>query len=82
MTHLRCFLLVALSAAVVAVSDVGLAAIDNPIVYSQDQTAASTIHDRDQGYRPTYVICADKQRTADEAKKLVDDLGLSQHLLD
>ena len=31
-------------------------------------------------YAPTYLIYADKQRTADEAKKLIDDLGMAAHL--
>jgi hypothetical protein len=57
-----------------------LAAVDNPILYSEDQTAGSTIQDRDPGYRPTYLVYADTQRTADEAKKLIDDLGLTQHI--
>ena len=40
----------------------------------------STIQDRDPGYRPTYLVYADTQRTADEAKTLVESLGLPQHL--
>ncbi|MEO8076472.1 MAG: hypothetical protein ABI818_09110, partial [Acidobacteriota bacterium] len=47
---------------------------------SDDKTSASTIQDRDPGYRPTYLVYADTQRTADEGRKLVDDLGLPAHL--
>jgi hypothetical protein len=53
---------------------------DVPILYTDDQTAASTIYDRDPGYRPTYLVYADTQRTPDEARALVEDLGLPQHL--
>ncbi len=50
------------------------------VLFSYDRSSASTIEDRDPGYRPTYLVYGDKQRTADEAKKLVDDLGLTQHV--
>ena len=53
---------------------------DAPIIYSDDRTAASTIHDRDPGYRPTYLVYADTQRTLDQGKKLVEALGLPAHL--
>ena len=56
------------------------ASVDDPVIYSDTQTAGSTIQDRDPGYRPVYLVYADKQRSADEAKKLVDDLGLAQHV--
>jgi hypothetical protein len=56
------------------------ASVDNPVIYSDDQSAGSTIQDRDPGYRPLYLVYADTERTADEAKKLVDDLGLPKHL--
>src|SRR5689334_5160764 len=52
------------------------------LIYTETHAAASTIQDRDPGYRPSYLIYADTQRTADEAKKLVEDLGLPAHLLD
>ncbi|HEX4567140.1 MAG TPA: hypothetical protein VH138_10950, partial [Vicinamibacterales bacterium] len=55
---------------------------DAPIIYSDDQTAASTIYDRDPGYRPTYLVYADTQRISDEARKLVEDLGLDRHVRD
>ncbi len=56
------------------------ASIEDPVIYSDNQTAASTIHDRDPGYRPVYLVYADKQRTEAEAKSLVDDLGLTRHV--
>ncbi len=56
------------------------ASVDDPVIYSYDRSAGSTIQDRDPGYRPLYLVYADKQRSADEAKKLVDDLGLTQHV--
>src|SRR5436190_1954887 len=53
---------------------------DAPIIYADDRTAASTIHDRDPGYRPAYLVYADTQRTPAEGKKLVEALGLPAHL--
>ena len=41
---------------------------------------SSTFRDRGTSYAPTYLIYADKQRTADEAKQLIDDLGMAPHL--
>src|SRR5215469_16012140 len=70
-------------AAVLALMSAGLAAsasIDDPVIYSDNQTAASTIQDRDPGYRPVYLVYADKERTPDEVKKLLDDMGLTQHV--
>lgn len=58
------------------------ASVENPVIYSDDKTSGSTIQDRDPGYKPTYLVYADKQRTADEAKALVDSLGLSRHVAD
>ncbi len=58
------------------------ASVDDPVIYSDNQTAGSTIQDRDPGYRPVYLVYTDKERTAGEAKKLVDDLGLSRHIID
>jgi len=53
---------------------------ENPVIYSDDRSSASTIQDRDPGYRPVYLVYADKQLSAEEAKKLVDELGLTPHL--
>jgi hypothetical protein len=66
--------------AALALSTAAVASVDNPVIYSDDQSAGSTIQDRDPGYRPMYLVYADTQRTADEAKKLVEDLGLPKHL--
>jgi hypothetical protein len=71
-----------LISAAFGVSAAAAASVDDPVIYSDNQTAGSTIQDRDPGYRPQYLVYADKQRTAEEAKKLVDDLGLTQHILD
>lgn len=72
----------AIALALSIAAGVSLTAADNPILYSEDQTAGSTIQDRDPGYKPMYLVYADKQRTADEAKALVDSLGLSRHIAD
>ena len=58
------------------------ASVDDPVIYSENRTSESTIQDRDPGYKPMYLVYADKERTADEAKKLVDDLGLTRHVQD
>ncbi len=55
------------------------ASIDNPIIYTAEQSP-STIQDRGASYAPTYLIYADQQRTADEAKQLIADLGMAKHL--
>lgn len=48
--------------------------------YTETRTTPSTIRDRGGSYAPTYLIYADKERTADEARRLVDELGLVAHL--
>jgi hypothetical protein len=50
------------------------------LLYTDSRAAASTIHDRDPGYRPSYLVYVDTQRTAEDAKKLVEELGLPAHL--
>lgn len=62
------------------VSAATAASIDNPVIFSLDRSAGSTIQDRDPGYRPVYLVYADKERTADEAKALTDRLGMAMHL--
>ena len=56
------------------------ASVDNPVIYSEDLRSASTIQDRDPSYTPTYLVYADRQRTQEEAQKLVQDLGMADHL--
>jgi hypothetical protein len=51
-----------------------------PILYTEARTAPSTIRDRGLSYAPTYLIYADKPRTADESRQLVDALGMLPHL--
>ncbi len=58
----------------------GYASVEDPVLYSEDLRSASTIQDRDPAYTPTYLVYADRQRTGDEAKKLVQDLGMAEHL--
>ena len=52
----------------------------DPVLYTEARTTPSTFRDRGPSYAPTYLIYADKQRSAEEAKKLVDDLGMLPHL--
>lgn len=63
-----------------AVGAPALLAAAEPIIYSEDLSAGATIQDRDPGYRPSYLIYADTERSADDAKKLIDNLGLRPHL--
>jgi poly(3-hydroxybutyrate) depolymerase len=51
-----------------------------PILYTEARTTPSTIRDRGPSYAPTYLIYADKQRTADESRQLVDALGMLPNL--
>ena len=51
-----------------------------PVLYTDNRTTLSTFRDRGPAYAPTYLIYVDKQRTADEAKQLIADLGLAPHL--
>jgi hypothetical protein len=56
------------------------AAARDPVLYTDNGATASTFRDRGTSYAPTYLIYADKQRNADDAKRLIDDLGLAAHL--
>ena len=57
------------------------AAVQDPaVLYTETRTSPSTFRDRGSSYAPTYLIYADRQRSGDEAKKLIDDLGMVQHL--
>jgi len=51
-----------------------------PVLYTDNRSATSTFRDRGPSYAPTYFIYVDRQRTADEAKQLIDALGMSAHL--
>jgi hypothetical protein len=51
-------------------------AAQDSVSYTDNRTTASTFRDRGPSYAPTYLIFVDKQRTADEAKQLIDDLAL------
>ena len=52
----------------------------DPVIYTEARTPPSTFRDRGPSYAPTYLIYADNQRTPDEAKRLIDDLGMLPHL--
>jgi poly(3-hydroxybutyrate) depolymerase len=52
----------------------------DPVFYTETRTAPSTFRDRGGSYAPTYLIYADKQRTAEEGQALVDELGMLPHL--
>ena len=56
------------------------ASVENPVIYSEERRSASTIQDRDPSYTPTYLIYVDRQRTQEEARKLIEDLGMGEHL--
>jgi poly(3-hydroxybutyrate) depolymerase len=58
----------------------GLAGAQDAVIYTDNRATSSTIHDRGPSYAPTYLIYVDKQRTADDAKQLIDALGLAPHL--
>jgi poly(3-hydroxybutyrate) depolymerase len=76
----RCPAMLIVISVALAVSTAAAVSVDDPVIFSLDRSAGSTIHDRDPGYRPLYLVYADTQRTAEEAKKLVDDLGMTQNL--
>ena len=76
----RCPAMLIVISAALGVSTAAAASVDDPVIFSLDRSAGSTIQDRDPGYRPLYLVYADTQRTAEEAKKLVDDLGMTQNL--
>lgn len=55
-------------------------AAQEPVLYTENRASASTSRDRGTSYAPTYLIDADHQRSADDAKRLIDDLGMAAHL--
>jgi hypothetical protein len=77
MTHCRFFRAIVLCTVLVCASNV---AAQDPVIYSDNRTTSSTFRDRGTSYAPTYLIYADQQRTADDAKQLIDELGLPAHL--
>ncbi len=72
----------ALALFILTVPGVHAGSVENPVIYSEDHTAASTIQDRDPGYRPMYLVYTDNQATADQARALIASLGLSPHLME
>lgn len=77
MTHCRFFRAIVLWTIFVCASSV---AAQDPVIYTDNRTTSSTFRDRGPSYAPTYLIYVDKQRTGDDAKQLIDDLGLPAHL--
>jgi hypothetical protein len=72
--------LISRAALAAALSLAASASAEDPVIYSEDLRSASTIQDRDPSYTPTYIVYADRQRTQEDAKKLVQDLGMAEHL--
>jgi hypothetical protein len=52
----------------------------DPIVYTETRISPSTFRDRGPSYAPTYLIYADTQRSPEDARRLIDDLGMLPHL--
>jgi len=76
MTHRR---VPAVVASIIFVCVTSIAAQD-PVIYTDNRATSSTLRDRGTSYAPTYLIYVDKQRTADDAKQLIADLGMAPHL--
>ena len=51
-----------------------------PVLYTDNRTTLSTFRDRGPSYAPTYLIYVDKQRSGDDGKQLIADLGMAAHL--
>ena len=77
MPHCRFFRAIVLWTIVLCASSV---AAQDPVVYTDNRASSSTFRDRGTSYAPTYLVYADKQRTAEAAKQLIDELGLPAHL--
>ena len=77
MTHCRSFRALVLLPVVLCASR---AAAQDPVIYTDNRSTSSTFRDRGPSYAPTYLIYVDTQRTSDEAKRLIDELGLPSHL--
>ncbi len=80
MARCRSFRTVVPGIVLVAVVSASLTAAPDPVLYSDNRATSSTFRDRGTSYAPTYLIYADTQRTSDEAKQLIDALGLPAHL--
>ena len=55
-------------------------AAQDSVIYTDNRATSSTFRDRGTSYAPTYVIYADRQRSGDDARQLIDALGLPPHL--
>ena len=52
----------------------------DPVVYTDNRATASTFRDRGTSYAPTYLIYPDKPLKADDAQRMIEELGMSPHL--
>jgi hypothetical protein len=75
MPRRRCFRALLLSTIVVCASRV---AAQDPVLYADNRTISSTFRDRGTPYAPTYLIDVDKQRSADDGKQPIADLGMGR----
>jgi hypothetical protein len=69
-----------LIASALALSIAAGASVENPIIYTAELSSPSTVFDRGPSYAPLYLVYADRQRTPEEAKQLIADLGMQKHL--
>jgi hypothetical protein len=65
---------------ILAFSVCAVAAFQDSVVYTEARTSASTYRDRGPSYAPTYIIYPDRPRSADEARALIDELGMLKHI--
>jgi len=52
----------------------------DPVVYTEARTTPSTFHDRGPAYAPTYLVYADGAVGSEQARQLIDALGMLPHL--
>ena len=63
-----------------AFSVCAVAAFQDSVVCTEARTSASTYRDRGPSYASTYIIYPDRRRSADEARALIDELGMLKHI--
>ena len=71
---------VAAALLILAFSACAVAAFQDSVVYTEARTSASTYRDRGPSYAPTYIIYPDRPRSPDEARALIDELGMLKHI--
>ena len=65
---------------ILALSVCAVAAFQDSVVYTEARASASTYRDRGPSYAPIYIIYPDRPRSADEARALIDELGMLKHI--